>query len=172
VETTGIIDERSAVPPETEKQNAEAVSANKEKTAELETEDPAKKVGVVVTENIPAATETSTPPRRRAGRRTPPRRTPPAAEATTPPAETAPKTPPARTRRGRAAAAAKPPVVKEPDPLEKVNLIILFKDGTAIERPMSEVLRFTVDKGVLTVISKDGRIGRYAILDVARVTIE
>jgi hypothetical protein len=48
----------------------------------------------------------------------------------------------------------------------------LFKDGTTIERPMSEVLRFTVDKGVLTVISKDGRIGRYSILDVAKVTIQ
>ena len=62
--------------------------------------------------------------------------------------------------------------VKEPDPLEKVNLVILFKDGTTIQRPMSEVLRFTVDKGLLTVIAKDGSIGRYSILDVARVTIE
>ncbi len=62
--------------------------------------------------------------------------------------------------------------MKAPDPLEHVNLIILFKDGTVIERPMSEVFRFSVDKAVLTVISKDGRIGRYSILDVSKVTIQ
>lgn len=56
--------------------------------------------------------------------------------------------------------------------MEKVNLLILFKDGSTIARPMSEVHRFTVDKGVLTVIAKDGSIGRYSILDVAKVTIE
>jgi len=53
-----------------------------------------------------------------------------------------------------------------------VNLVILFKDGSKIERPMTEVLRFTVDRGVLTVISRDGTVGRYSILDVAKVTIE
>jgi hypothetical protein len=86
-------------------------------------------------------------------------------------AETAAKTPPARARRGRTTQPATPET-KVPDPLEKVNLVILFKDGKTIQRPMSEVLRFTVDKGVLTVIAKDGSIGRYSILDVAKVTIE
>ena len=56
--------------------------------------------------------------------------------------------------------------------LENIRLIILFKDGTRIERPMSEVLRVGVDRGVLTVISKDGAIGRYSILDVEKMTIE
>jgi hypothetical protein len=37
---------------------------------------------------------------------------------------------------------------------------------------MNEVLRFSVDKGVLTVISRDGSIGRYSILDVEKVTIQ
>ncbi len=37
---------------------------------------------------------------------------------------------------------------------------------------MSEVLKVGVDKGVLTIISKDGAIGRYSILDVAKMTIE
>ena len=36
---------------------------------------------------------------------------------------------------------------------------------------MSEVSKFSVDKGVLTVIAKDGSIG-YSMLDVAKVTIE
>ena len=58
------------------------------------------------------------------------------------------------------------------DPLQNINLVILFKDGRTIQRPMSEVFRFSVDKGILTVISKDGTIGRYSILEVAKVTIE
>lgn len=60
----------------------------------------------------------------------------------------------------------------EPNPLESVRLLIVFKDGTKIERPMSEVLRVGVDKGVLTLITKDGNISRYPILDVAKMTIE
>jgi hypothetical protein len=60
----------------------------------------------------------------------------------------------------------------EPNPLENIRLIVLFKDGTKLERLMSEVLKVGVDKGVLTVISKNGTIGRYSILDVAKMTIE
>ncbi len=60
----------------------------------------------------------------------------------------------------------------EPNPLESVRLLIVFKDGTKIERPMSEVLRVGVDRGVLTLITKDGKIARYPILDVAKMTIE
>jgi len=62
--------------------------------------------------------------------------------------------------------------VKAPNPLENIRLIILFKDGTIIERAMSEVTRVGVIKGTLTVVSKDGSIGRYSILDVAKMTIE
>ena len=67
---------------------------------------------------------------------------------------------------------SKPIKVKEPNPLENIRLIILFKDGTHIERAMSDVIKVGVDKGTLTVISKDGSIGRYSILDVAKMTIE
>ncbi len=56
--------------------------------------------------------------------------------------------------------------------MENIRLIILFKDGTKIERPMSEILKVGVDKGVLSVITKDGTIGRYSILDVEKMTIE
>lgn len=68
---------------------------------------------------------------------------------------------------------AKKPV-KEilPDPLENIRLVILFKDGKKIERPMSEVFKFSVDRSLLTVIHKDGSIGRYSIFEVAKVTIE
>jgi hypothetical protein len=61
---------------------------------------------------------------------------------------------------------------KKPDPLENINLIVLFKDGTKIERPISEVVRVSVDKGILTIITKDGLISRYSILDVAEMTIK
>ena len=37
---------------------------------------------------------------------------------------------------------------------------------------MTEVRKFSVDGGVLTVITKDGNISRYSILDVIKVTIQ
>lgn len=58
------------------------------------------------------------------------------------------------------------------DPLESINLVIRFKDGSSLEKKMNEVFKFSVDKGVLTVILKDGSISRYSIVDVARLTIE
>jgi hypothetical protein len=56
--------------------------------------------------------------------------------------------------------------------MANIQLVIEFKDGRTIRRPMSEVFRFTVDRGQLTVISKDGSIGWYTMLDVAAVTIK
>ncbi len=61
---------------------------------------------------------------------------------------------------------------KKPDPLASIRLVIQLKDGQLIEHRMDQVLKFSVDKGVLTVISKDGNIRRYSLLDVAKVTIE
>lgn len=60
----------------------------------------------------------------------------------------------------------------ESDPLTKIRLVVLFKDGTKIERPMSEILKFGVEKGILTIISKDGSIGRYSILEVEKMTVQ
>ena len=58
------------------------------------------------------------------------------------------------------------------DPLANIRLIILFKNGNKFERPMSEILRFTVDKGILLVFPKKGDIGRYLLLDIAKITVE
>ncbi|MCD9187345.1 MAG: hypothetical protein LUM44_12995 [Pyrinomonadaceae bacterium] len=66
----------------------------------------------------------------------------------------------------------KPEKAVEPDPLANIRLVVIFKDGTKLERPMNEILKFGVDKGILTVIAKDGTIGRYSILDVAKMTVE
>lgn len=77
-----------------------------------------------------------------------------------------------RTKTPVKAAVRETKKLAEPNPLENVHLVILFKDGTKIERQMSEVLRVGVDKGVLTLITKDGAIARYQILDVAKMTIQ
>jgi hypothetical protein len=129
----------------------------------------AEKPAVVITEGIPPGktipARPARTPQRKPARRPRPRpeketaAAPAAAEEK--PVEPEVKAKPARTRREQIAAA-----------LENVKLVILFKDGGRIERPMNEVLRFSVDNGVLTVISKNGSIGRYSILDVTKVSIE
>jgi hypothetical protein len=169
----GVPDERDQEEPK--KDEVTAAEKAEEKTADTNAAEPEKKVEVVVTDNVPAATETVTPPkptRTARGRRRPAPpvatvfkdKTEPAVETTAPPPKTRRTIPPKTT----------PPAATEkvPDPLEKINLVIEFKDGSKIERPMSEVLRFSVDKGVLTVIAKDGSIGRYSILTVDKVTIQ
>ncbi len=87
-----------------------------------------------------------------------------------PPSKPDAKTTPTRRNRSRST----PPASKEkaPDPLASINLVILMKDGDVIERPMNEVARFSVDKGVLTVVTKDGKTSRFSILDVEKVTIQ
>lgn len=60
----------------------------------------------------------------------------------------------------------------DPSELANIRLIVDFKDGRKIERPLNEILKFGVDKGILTIIAKDGSIGRYSMLDVTKITIE
>lgn len=71
------------------------------------------------------------------------------------------------------------PKVVKPSPaeelakaLENVRLIVEFKDGGKIERPMNDVVRFGVDKGYLTIVNKDGSIGRYSILEITKISVE
>jgi hypothetical protein len=95
------------------------------------------------------------------------RRTPPASRTsrTKTPADAA-KAPPKTTK-------TETPKEPAPNPLAAVRLIVLFKDGTLLERPMNEVSRVNVDnKGMLTIVLKDGKIERHSILDVAKMTIE
>lgn len=61
---------------------------------------------------------------------------------------------------------------RELEALENIRLVVVLKDGGKIERPMSEILKFGVEKGTLTIIHKDGSISRYSILDVESVTIQ
>ncbi|HSI87838.1 MAG TPA: hypothetical protein VK918_02200 [Pyrinomonadaceae bacterium] len=62
-------------------------------------------------------------------------------------------------------------VAEEKEP-GQFNLVIQFRNGSKIERPMSQVLRFTIDRGTLTVIEQDGSIGRYSMREVLRVGID
>jgi len=150
-------------------------AANKQEDAKVEeTErEESKKVEVVVTDETGEnKVATSAPTKAKSTK---------AARVRRPAAET--KQPEADVENAKAESTEKPKAVKaskrektpEPpkvDPLANIRLVVSFKDGTKIERPMSEVQRFSVDKGQLTVISKDGSIGRYSLLDVAKVTIE
>jgi len=78
------------------------------------------------------------------------------------------------------AAAKRPPKVVVTDnvpkpganPLANVRLVILFKDGSKVERPMMEVERFTVDQRTLTVIGTNGRTAKFSMLEVASVNIQ
>ncbi|MGD9560955.1 MAG: hypothetical protein AB7F88_01900 [Pyrinomonadaceae bacterium] len=76
------------------------------------------------------------------------------------------------TDRPRKAARSKKVVEPKPDPLESINLVVQFKDGTTLEKKMSEVSRFSVDKGVLVVVLKGGGTSRFPITDVEKVTIQ
>lgn len=133
------------------------------------------------TENMEATAKRAVKPPRRPSRRNTSRNTKPtvvpADESVENSAETARaenKTPAVapKTKKPRPAKISKEKKNSEPNPLENVRLLIQFKDGTVIERPMSEVLRVGVDKGVLTLITKSGTTTRYSILDVAKMTIE
>lgn len=87
---------------------------------------------------------------------------------------------PARTTRARRASARRtsdPEATERSedekvDPMANIRLVVYFKDGSTIERPMTEVQRFAVERAVLTIVSKDGSIGRYQMIDVQRVSIE
>jgi hypothetical protein len=124
------------------------------------------------------------------------RRTPPANRRTNPPpqtestpdissettaAEPKPTPAPRRTRQPRQPRTPRQPAARrttetpstpQPDPLASVRLTIQLKNGEQIERPMSDIFRVSVDKGQLTVITKNGKIERYNLLEVAKFSIE
>ncbi len=113
---------------------------------------------VVVTDSSPVATVFNSKKKPEAEKKTPEPK---------PKATTARATPPKKMVK-----AVEPPAEPKVDPLANIRLIVQLKAGEVIERPMSEVQRFSVDKGILVVIGKDGKVNRYSILDVAKVTIE
>lgn len=154
-------------PEKTEEKDEER--ADEDKVAEKKTETKPK---VLVSENIPPPKKPETTPRKEVKK--------PVTRPVKPtPKKELPVTKPKGDEVAKENAEKKPgpkpkPPAKTPapNPLESIQLVILFKDGKKIERPMSEVVRFNVDKGVLTVILKDGTMAKHSILDVEKVTIE
>lgn len=153
----------------------EPAKAEKEETEIAQKEEPDerkdKKPEVIVTENIPEKTvETEIKPEETVAEKEKPKKTPtPRRNPRNRPTQTTPKTEPAQ----------KPPTEKktevsevEPDQLAGIRLIVDFKDGRKIELQMNRILKFGVDKGILTIITNDGSIGRYSMLDIAKITIE
>jgi hypothetical protein len=62
--------------------------------------------------------------------------------------------------------------VGKPDPMAQFELIVRFRDGSMITRPMIEVQRFQVDKGVLMILNRNGSVSRYSMADVENVMIQ
>lgn len=179
---------------DTEKRSGDDKNADTNSAEKAEAKEPTdppkqnpKKVEVIVSDNIPES-NTETPEAKKTTSRTRTRRPPLPKEVGTEEDANArakasdskkanetkadEKKPavgknPSRTRR-----TPKPPETSAPDPLENIHLVIEFKDGSRIQKAMTEVFRFTVDHGILTVIYKDGSIGRYPIVDVLKTTIE
>ncbi len=158
--------EETKEPEKVEKEVSENLP-KKEETEEKKDEKTKenKNFEVVITDNFPVKKdEPETKPEEKVAEKETPKKT--ANKKVKPPKTTpTPKSKPKTTTQ-------KTDTVVDLSQLENIRLVIIFKDGTKIERPMSEVLKVSVDKGILTVISNDGTIGRYSILDVAKMTIE
>lgn len=65
----------------------------------------------------------------------------------------------------------RPKAEPEPEPEIGPRLVIETKDGTLINRPMSGVKRVTVERGQVVVVGMDGKIDRFLLADVVRVSI-
>jgi len=172
-------------PADAEKKAAETVveksavesTAKADVTEEKSAEEEPRKVEVVVsdptTEKKAEAAETKTAarrPNRRSRTQAPPKSPEEINEGE---AKKASKTPPRTKRSSKTATLAqKEEEVTSVDPMAGIRLVVYFKDGSSIDRPMTEVMRFSVEKAILTVISKNGSIGRYNMTEVARVSIE
>lgn len=158
-------------PPIKKDADPEVKQADEEKKPE--------KIRVVVSEDIPPAKKPETTPKKEVKKavRKPVKPAPKNEEETaaSEPAKddaTQVEKPPAAAKTPRKPKVTTPKPPPAPNPLESIHLVILFKDGKKIERPMSEVIRFNVDKGILTVVLKDGTMSKHSILDVEKVTIE
>jgi hypothetical protein len=161
---TAVVDEKTdiakAQDEKNETSNATAENEAKKETPKLEVvvDDPVKK------EEPKAITATKRPPRRTVSKKPAPKKVEAPSNNNSAQNET--------EKEAGVAPAEKPKSEAKIDPLANVHLVIVFKDGSRIERPLPEVFRFSVDRGILTVISKDGRVGKYQMADVSKVTIE
>ena len=119
----------------------------------------------------PAETESvrPAPTRNPRGRRTPPRRT------TSRPTETArrPAEEPKATETARRPEEEPKPAEPKPEPAPEIGprLVLETSDGTLINRPMSGIKRVTVENGQVVVVGRDGKITRFLLVNVVRMSI-
>ncbi|MEO6392808.1 MAG: hypothetical protein ABIP75_13250 [Pyrinomonadaceae bacterium] len=116
------------------------------------------------------------------GRTTPTPRKPVAKKpaVTTPPTPTRPPAETARSTKRTAStakkpdpAAPKPPATPStPDPMANARLVVDTRDGMHREHYLRDVRRFTVEKGQLVVILKNGKVELEPMSNVLKVTIE
>jgi hypothetical protein len=86
-------------------------------------------------------------------------------------ASTTPKTP-TRKGSGRRSASREPAKpAAEPEPDVGPRLVIETLDGTLVDRSMSTVRRVMVENGQVVVVGKDGRVQRFILSDVVRMSI-
>ena len=163
-ETPAPVKTEAEIPPSETEPARETTAARTARTPRNPPRNPTRRQPrrPATTPNSTAETENTAPAETRTETATPSRRLPRNTPATR---RTTRNQPP---RPGTETAAAEPRV----DPLANVRLVVLLKDGYRIERPMSEILRVSVDKGTLVVIARNGKIERFALLDVQRFSIE
>jgi hypothetical protein len=154
-----------------------AVSTVKPKAAKPkakieEPKEPEKKVEVVVTDNLPKPVETENKEEKGTETTTGEKIAATPKPKATKPKTTAKKTTPTKAKKTPPAKPTNTENEELTKVLESIRLVVEFKDGGKIERPMNEVLRFGVDKGVLTIVNKDGKIGKYSILEITKISVE
>lgn len=161
--------------PETKKSEVAQTAEDEPKAVEeTEKEEKANSVENEELGRSRVAANKTVPKRTTATRPSNRRNSPPAGNRTTASRRTA--RPPRSTATPKRTAPAESETETEAQKLakalENVSLVVLFKDGGKLEKPMNEILRFSVDKGILTIIAKNGSIGRHSMIDVAKVSIE
>lgn len=133
-------------------------------------------------EETPKPETAKTTPARtaRSPRHPPVRRTPAPKPRTTTPKSTdtarkteEPETKPAEDTSTTTENKREPARPAEPEPAPEVGprLVIETKDGTLINRPMSGIRRVTVENGQVVVVGRNGKIDRYLLVDVTRMSI-
>jgi hypothetical protein len=158
-------------------------------TTETETPEPAKtetsatgrktkrvsSVGATIAEPEPPVTEVAATPTPEPAPEAKPVESP--TRAVEKPAETENVKPaPPRNARTRRPSTRRTPVPVEQPKAEPVpetgpRLVIETTDGTLINRSMSSVRRVTVERGQVVVLGIDGKIDRFLLADVVRVSI-
>jgi hypothetical protein len=79
------------------------------------------------------------------------------------------KTTPIESKNESASKVVRPLKIEE---LQKIKLVIQFKDGKIIKEPMSKVFSFNVNQGILTIVMYDGNISRYSLLEIEKISME